>query len=137
MKAPEADSVKFNSDILRLRCRWRRIRQVSEHRLSEYLFETFRYCFIVDGTPVADPSNMYLSPDLGFKYSIADNPNSPYNLSQGDIEHGRVADLDQGEAWYIAHACRTAAGHVCDASYDSVGTWCWRHNGELVQGRWC
>jgi hypothetical protein len=105
MKAPEADSVKFNSDILEAPLPMEKdTTGVWSITLSEYLFETFRYCFIVDGTPVADPSNMYLSPDKGFKWSIADNPNSPYNFaSQGDIEHGRVAyDLDQGEAWYTS-----------------------------------
>ena len=72
--------------------------------LRENLFDTFRYCFVVDGTRVADPSNMYLSPDKGFKYSIADNPNSPFNFaSQGDIEHGRTGyDLDRQEAWYMS-----------------------------------
>ncbi|MBR0049042.1 MAG: hypothetical protein IJP74_06970 [Prevotella sp.] len=69
---------------------------------GQYLFETFEYCFIVDGTPVADPSNMFISPDKGFKFSIANNPNSPFSFaSQGEIEHGRVAyDLNRYEAWY-------------------------------------
>ena len=69
---------------------------------SDILFETFEYRFIVDGTPVADPSNMYLSPEQGFKYSVADNPHSPFNFaSQGNIPHGRTSyDLDRGEAWY-------------------------------------
>ena len=59
--------------------------------LTDCLFETFKYCFVVDGMRVADPQNMYLSPDKGFKYSIADNPRSPFNFaSQGDIAHGRV-----------------------------------------------
>lgn len=72
--------------------------------LSDYLFETYKYCFIVDGTRVADPQNMYLSPDRGFKYSIADNPHSPFNFaSQGDIAHGRVGyDLERQEAWYMS-----------------------------------
>ena len=72
--------------------------------LTDYLFETFKYCFVVDGTPVADPSNMYLSPDRGFKFSVADNPASPFNFaSQGDIEHGRIGyDLERGEAWYTS-----------------------------------
>ena len=58
----------------------------------------------MDGTKVADPSNMYLSPDKGFKYSIADNPKSPFNFaSQGDIEHGRTSyDMDRQEAWYMS-----------------------------------
>jgi hypothetical protein len=72
--------------------------------LTDYLFETFKYCFVVDGTRVADPSNMYLSPDKGFKYSICDNPASPFNFaSQEDIAHGRVAyELDRNEAWYTS-----------------------------------
>lgn len=72
--------------------------------LTDYLFDTFKYCFLVDGLPVADPSNMYLSPDRGFKFSIADNPHSPFNFaSQGDIQHGRVSyDLERQEAWYMS-----------------------------------
>ena len=72
--------------------------------LSDYLFETYKYCFVIDGTRVADPHNMYLSPDKGFKYSIADNPHSPFNfVSQGDIAHGRVSyDLERQEAWYMS-----------------------------------
>ena len=73
-------------------------------KLTDYLFDTFKYCFVVDGTRVADPCNMFLSPDQGFKYSIADNPASPFNFaSQGDIPHGRTGyDLDRREAWYMS-----------------------------------
>ena len=64
--------------------------------------QTFRYCFIVDGTKVADPTNMYLSPDKGFKYSIHENPASEYSLlSMGDITHGVVSyDLNKNTATY-------------------------------------
>jgi hypothetical protein len=73
-------------------------------KMTDFLFETFKYCFVVDGTRVADPSNMFLSPDCGFKYSIADNPRSPFNFaSQGEIEHGRVGyDMERQEAWYMS-----------------------------------
>jgi hypothetical protein len=73
-------------------------------RLTDGMMETFKYCFVVDGTRVADPSNMYLSPDRGFKYSVASNPASPYNwASMGDIRHGRVSyDLNRHEACYAA-----------------------------------
>lgn len=79
--------------------------------MTDFLFETFKYCFVVDGTRVADPSNMYLSPDQGFKYSIADNPRSPFNFaSQGEIEHGRVGyDLERQEAWYTSPMSPNAA----------------------------
>ncbi|MBR6202033.1 MAG: hypothetical protein IKQ62_03405 [Bacteroidaceae bacterium] len=63
---------------------------------------TFKYCFIVDGTKVADPTNMFLSPDKGFKYSIHENPASKYSLlSMGDIPHGKVTyDLNKNTATY-------------------------------------
>lgn len=54
--------------------------------------EVFKYCFIMDGTQVADPNNMYLSPDKGFKYSICNNPYNQYSFTtMGDIPHGRVS----------------------------------------------
>ena len=105
LKAPDADTVRFNCDILPAPMLMEKdTAGVWSITISDFLFETFRYCFLVDNTPVADPSNMYLSPDKGFKYSVADNPNSPYNFaSQGEIEHGRVAyDLEQNEAWYTS-----------------------------------
>ena len=47
---------------------------------------------------------MYISPDAGFKYSIADNPKSPFNFaSQGEIAHGRVSyDLQRNTAFYTS-----------------------------------
>ena len=104
-KAPEAKKVELDCEILPDNVAMERdsdgVWSVSR---SEILFETFKYRFIVDGLPVADPNNMYLSTEHGFKYSIADNPHSPFNFaSQGDIQHGRVSyDLDRDEAWYTA-----------------------------------
>ena len=105
MKAPEADSVKLEVEMLPEPLAMERDSDgVWSIHISGYLYETFKYCFVVDGTQVADPCNMYLSPDKGFKYSIADNPASPFNLaSMGNIEHGRTSyDLDRGEAWYMS-----------------------------------
>ena len=105
LKAPEADSVKLECEMLpELLPMERDSDGVWSVKMNDYLFETFKYCFVMDGTQVADPSNMYLSPDRGFKYSIADNPKSPFNFaSQGEIEHGRVGyDLERGEAWYTS-----------------------------------
>ena len=104
-KAPEAKKVELEVEILPETIVMQRDSDgVWSTTLTEYLFETYKYCFIVDGTPVADPNNMYLSPDLGFKYSVASNPKTPFNFaSQGDIQHGRVSyDLDRMEAWYTA-----------------------------------
>ncbi len=104
-KAPEADTVKLECEMLPEDIVMQKDTDgIWSTTLTDYMFETFKYCFVVDGTPVADPSNMYLSPDLGFKWSIADNPRSPFNFaSQGDIEHGRVGyDLERQEAWYTS-----------------------------------
>jgi hypothetical protein len=104
-KAPEAKKVTLDLEMLPDYITMERDSDgVWSTTVKDYLFETFKYCFVVDGTPVCDPSNMYLSPDQGFKYSIASNPRSPFNFaSQQEIEHGRVSyDLDRMEAWYTS-----------------------------------
>ena len=104
-KAPDAHKVELECEMLPENIVMQRDSDgVWSVTLSDYLFDTFRYCFVVDSTRVADPSNMYLSPDRGFKYSVADNPASPFNFaSQGNIQHGRTSyDLERGEAWYIS-----------------------------------
>ena len=104
-KAPDAKKVELEIEILPENIAMQRDSDgVWSTMLTDYLFETYKYCFIVDGTPVADPNNMYISPDQGFKYSIANNPKTPLNfVSQGDIPHGRVSyDLNRMEAWYTA-----------------------------------
>ena len=65
--------------------------------------DVFKYCFVVDGTKVADANNMYLSPDKGFKYSVCNNPYNRYSFtSMGEMEHGRVVyDLNRQMASYI------------------------------------
>ncbi len=73
-------------------------------RMDDYATETFKYCFLVDGMRVADPCNMLLSPDRGFKYSVADSPYGPFSMaSLGDIAHGRTGyDVERQEAWYMS-----------------------------------
>ena len=104
-KAPEAQKVELECEILPKPLPMEKDSDgVWNVTMTDFLFETFKYCFVVDGTQVADPSNMFLSPDCGFKYSIADNPQSPFNFaSQGDIAHGRVGyDVERQEAWYMS-----------------------------------
>ena len=106
LKAPEANKVELWREMLpdERQTMVRDSDGVWSVTINDYVFDTFRYCFVVDGTPVADPSNMYLSPDRGFKYSIADNPRSPFNFaSMGDIKHGRTGyDVERQEAWYMS-----------------------------------
>ena len=104
-KAPDARQVEFECELLPENIVMQRDSDgVWSTTLVDQLYETFKYCFVVDGTRVADPSNMYLSPDRGFKYSVADNPGSPFNFaSQGDIPHGRTGyDLERQEAMYVS-----------------------------------
>ena len=104
-KAPEAKNVELLCELLPNNIVMQRDSDgVWSTTLNDYLFETFKSCFVVDGTYVADPSNMYLSPDKGFKFSIADNPRSPFNFaSQGNIQHGHTSyDLERQEAWYMS-----------------------------------
>ena len=111
-KAPDAQKVELECEILPEPMVMQKDSDgVWSVVMTDFLFETFKYCFVVDGTRVADPSNMYLSPDKGFKYSISDNPRSPFNFaSQGNIEHGRVGyDLERQEAWYTSPMSPNAA----------------------------
>ncbi|MCR5679092.1 MAG: hypothetical protein K6G08_02630 [Prevotella sp.] len=104
-KAPNAQKVELECEVLPQPVAMERDSDgVWSTTRSDLVFETFKYCFVVDGTRVADPSNMFLSPDRGFKYSVADNPRSPFNFaSQGNIAHGRISyDMERKEGWYTA-----------------------------------
>ena len=105
LKAPEARHVYLECEMLPDNTAMTRDSDgVWTLTMNDYMFETFKYCFVVDGTRVADPNNMYLSPDHGFKYSIADNPSSPFNYAaMGNIQHGRTSyDVERQEAWYMS-----------------------------------
>ena len=107
-KAPEAKKVELDCEVLADNVPMERDSGgVWTVTRSDILFETFVYRFIVDGTPVPDPNNMFLAPystTATSQYSIADNPHSPFNFaSQGDIQHGRVSyEMDRLEAWYTS-----------------------------------
>ncbi len=77
---------------------------VWEVEIHDHIFDTFTYFFLVDGTPVADPQNMYLAPTTGFKPSICQHPASTYSFSGmgQSIPHGRVRyHINSGAAFYI------------------------------------
>ena len=129
-KAPEAKQVQLKCEIIPGVIPMERDSDgIWSTAVTDYLYETFKYCFIVDGTPVADPSSMYLSPDQGFKYSIADNPAEPFHFAKmGDIQHGRVSyDLERGEAWYISPMPNTPAAplfiQLIPGNNDTMESW--------------
>lgn len=71
--------------------------------IKQHIMNTFTYYFLVDGTPVADPQNMYLAPSIGFKPSICQHPSAAYTFAAmgADIPHGTVKyDLNNGTATY-------------------------------------
>ena len=104
LKAPDAHEVYLETEMtppMAMTCDGDGIWSVT---LADFMFETFEYCFNVDGTRMADPNNMYLSPSKGFKRSVAESPSSPFSFaSMKDIPHGTVSyDLNQGAAWYFS-----------------------------------
>ena len=69
----------------------------------------------MDGTPVADPQNMYLAPSKGFKPSICNNPAATFNYGSmaDNIEHGVVSyDLNNQVARYIPAGVRSQESGV-------------------------
>ena len=103
-KAPDAAQVELECDLIGDKVSMERDSDgVWSIVVADNLYMPMKYCFVVDGMRVCDPSNMYLSPDRGFKYSIAENPRSPFHFaSQKDIPHGRTSyDLNRQEAWYM------------------------------------
>lgn len=105
MKAPDAQQValvtELNNEPLVMQ---RDSDGVWQTTLTNDVMSTFTYYFLVDGTPVADPQNMYLAPSKGFKPSICRHPTSPNSFaSMGEMPHGTVSYVPsmQGDAWYI------------------------------------
>ena len=92
MKAPDAREVLLQTELDAKPLAMQKDEEgVWSVTLTNHSNDVFKYCFLVDGTQVADPSNMYLSPDKGFKYSVCNNPANPYSLAtMGDIAHGKV-----------------------------------------------
>lgn len=99
-RAPEAQSVKLDCELLpEPAAMGKDTAGVWRATVKGLAQTTFKYCYIVDGTRVADPVNMYLSPDHGFKYSIskAQRPDNPL------LKHGIVQyDYANNAAIYYA-----------------------------------
>ncbi len=54
--------------------------------------DIYPYCFIVDGMQVADPQNMFIFPNEGFKNSLADvRGDAPGMQDMQDVPHGKVS----------------------------------------------
>ena len=103
-KAPEAKEVLLAGEIFGKPIAMQRDSDgIWTAKIEEHLYEAFTYYYIVDGTAVADPQNMYLAPSKGFKPSICNHPSNPYHfMNLAEMEHGIVSyDLTSGNACYI------------------------------------
>ncbi|MDO4959801.1 MAG: galactose-1-epimerase [Prevotellaceae bacterium] len=105
-KAPEATSVLLESELLREPLAMQKDNEgVWSVKVENVANTTFKYCFVVDGTKVADPNNMYLSPDKGFKYSIS----KAQTKDLGDVKHGIITyNYGDGTAVYHSAGCQSA-----------------------------
>ena len=62
--------------------------------------DIYPYAFVIDGTKIADPNNMFIFPNEGFKYSLADVRGAepdPQDLQ--NVPHGKVS-----YTWYTSNA---------------------------------
>ena len=115
INAPEATNVQLESELLSAPVSLTKGDDgVWSVTLTDHVDDVFKYCFIVDGTKVADPTNMYLSPDKGFKYSIAYAPNNPYDVQKlGNIPFGTITqNLNQHIATYVPASTTASPGGI-------------------------
>ncbi len=115
INAPEAKNVQLESELLSTPVALTKGDDgVWSVTLTDNVDDVFKYCFIVDGTKVADPTNMYLSPDKGFKYSIAYAPNNPYDVQKlGNIKFGTITqNLNQNTAVYVPSSTSAPDGGI-------------------------
>ena len=104
MKAPDAKQVSLVTELFDEPIAMQKDSTgVWEVETGDHVNDTFTYYFLVDGTPVADPQNMYLAPQKGFKPSVCDNPSNVYTYNaMGEKEHGTVRyNVAKDEACYI------------------------------------
>ena len=53
--------------------------------------DIYPYAFVIDGTKIADPNNMFIFPNEGFKYSLADVRGPEPSIQDiQDVPHGKV-----------------------------------------------
>ena len=132
INAPSAHEVLLQGEMLKEPVAMQRDADgVWSTTLTEGIDDVYKYRFVVDGTPTADPTNMFLAPDLGFKHSILENPANPYYLqNMGDTPMGTVAYIDEGgtiTATYTsvqaAKASKTVTVCLVPGATDTAESW--------------
>lgn len=123
IKAPEATIVALEGDWLtEPLCMERDSDGVWSIQVECLEPDVYCYNFVVDGTQVMDPTNMYLAPDNGFKRSIAELPGAKYGVNN------KVTDILDATLYAQYHPVtvkmceQTGARYaVCGDEYDASG----------------
>ena len=128
LKAPEAQQVLLSMEGFAPFAMKKDSDGVWSVTIEDKAAQVYKYCFLVDGAKVADPSNMYLSPDKGFKYSVCNNPYNTYSFTtMGDIAHGRVGyDLNRQTGLYVPAVDPKEIKHVVllvPGDDDTIESW--------------
>jgi hypothetical protein len=131
LKAPEANDVKLVAEPLSEPLPMQRDNDgIWAVDIRQHIHDTFTYYFLVDGTPVTDPQNMYLAPVKGFKPSICQHPASTYSFAAmgADIPHGTVRyDLNTCTATYtpatLAAGKKTVTIQLLPGKDDTPESW--------------
>lgn len=103
LKSPDAKEVLFDCDAKNSPIRMAKDSDGVWSLVMKEVPDVCKYRFIVDGTPIADPTNMYLSPDKGFKWSVLSDPRKAYDVQKiGKVNFGKVIyDLNKMTATYV------------------------------------
>lgn len=104
LKAPEADKVTMEYELSQEPIIMQKDSDgVWCTTLDNAADKIFTYCFQVDGTRVCDPNNMYLSPEKGFKHSVAFGKQGKYYMYASEkMEHGTIRyNYAEGTAEYF------------------------------------
>ena len=125
-KAPQAREVLLAAEVLGKPMLMERDSDgIWTAELHEHIYEAFTYYYIVDGTPVADPENMYLAPLKGFKPSICNHPSNPYHyMTMKEMAHGIVSyDLNRQEATYRPDGQAASTIRLVPGKDDTLESW--------------
>lgn len=93
MRAPQAQNVELDCQMISGRRAMSRDENgVWSITLSPETPDIYPYAFVVDGIQVADPNNMFIFPNEGFKNSLADIKGAQPDIQDlQDVPHGKVS----------------------------------------------
>jgi len=101
-QAPDADNVELECQMFSGRKTMEKdTRGVWSITVTPDVPDIYPYCFYVDGTQVADPNNMHMFPNEGFKNSLVDVRGATPSVQDiQDVPHGKVS-----YRYYYSEAC--------------------------------